>query len=113
MGIQGLINVKKALTNLNPNQVREQAESPLHVSLHATSEAGYERMEDYFLSGLNPSRRRQSSLLLSRAANALSGRQPDLNVYEAGMHVASGSLLFQPDRPELMVGKALSKYPHL
>jgi hypothetical protein len=113
MAIQGLINVKKALNTLNPNQIRELSENPLHVSLHAASEAGYSRMEDYFLSGLSPSRRRQSALLLSRGANTLLGRGPDLRVYEDGMAVPSGSLLFQPQRPELLIEKALTKYPDL
>src|SRR4051812_30477838 len=111
MAIQGLINVKKALNTLNPNQIRELSQNPLHVSLHATSEAGYNAMEDYFLSGLSPSRRRQSALLLSRAADTLSGRQPDVYVYEEGMIVRPDSLIFQPNRPELVVEKALAKYP--
>ena len=113
MAIQGLINVKKALNTLNPNQIRELSQNPLHVSLHATSEAGYNAMEDYFLSGLSPSRRRQSALLLSRPADTLSGRQPDVHVYEEGMIVRPESLIFQPNRPELVVEKALAKYPDL
>ncbi len=112
MAIQGLVNIRKALTSLNPNEVREMSERPARVALHAGSQEAFHRMEDFFLSELSPAKRRESAVLLARATSTLS-QTPDLNVFDEGIVAPTGSLIFQPDRPAVLVEKALKTHPDL
>ncbi len=112
MALQGLVNIRKALTSLNPNEVRERSERPVRVALHAGSQEAFERMENFFLRDLSPARRRQSAVLLSRATSSLA-QQPDLNVYDEGIVTPPGSLIFQPDRPRVFIDKTLATHTDL
>lgn len=62
----GLINIKKAISNLNPDQVRQLSQQQLTVGIRAWSPEAYGHVEEFLLAGLSPDRRRQSSLLLRR-----------------------------------------------
>ena len=112
MPFQGLVNIRKALTTLNPHEVREKSERPVRVALHADSQESFAQMEDFFLRDLGPARRRQSAVLLSRATSPIAQR-PDLDVYHAGIVAAPGALIFQPDRPEMLINKALANHSDL
>ncbi len=112
MAFQGLINIRKALTSLNPHEVREMSERPVRVALHAGNQEAFQRMEDFFLRDLSPSRRRASAVLLSRATSTLA-QTPDVNVFDEGITAPPGSLIYHADRPGVLVDKALAKYPDL
>src|SRR5438270_4102691 len=98
MALQGLTNIRKALTALNPNEVRDRSEHTVRVALHAGNQEAFQRMESFFLRDLSPARRRQSAVLLSRATSQLS-QKPDLDVYDEGIDAPRGALIFHPDHP--------------
>lgn len=113
MGVQGLIHVRKALTALNPKQVRELSDRPVRVALHAGSQESYGRMEDFFLSDLSPGRRRESALLLTRAPITAQGNTVDIQVYDEGVIAPAGALIFRPDRTDQFVTRVLDKHEDL
>lgn len=111
--LDALMNIKKAISTLNPRQIREMSEQPVRVALHAQSQEAYQRMENFFLQDLSPSRRRQSALQLVRAPIPVLGQSFDIAVYDEEMAVPEGGLIFRPAHPRLMVRHALSEYPQL
>ncbi len=113
MKLDGLINIKKAISTLNPNEVRDMSERSLRIALHASNGEAFNRLENFFLRDLTPARRRHSALLLTRAPLSLGAAPPDLHVYDEAMIAPSGSLLFHPDRPQQFVFKTLSQHPQL
>ena len=105
---QGLMNIKKALSTLNPKQVREMSERPLHIALNAPSPEAYQHMENFFLRDLSPARRRESSYSLTRGAAV--GGNYDLVVSDQSLPTAPHALLFEHDRPHHIVSRILDKH---
>lgn len=112
MSYEGLINIRKAITTLNPRQVREIGERTLSVALHAPDDASYRQMEEFLLQDLKPGRRRDSSMLLMRGSNSRSDAH-DLTIYHEAVESPQKSLIYHPDRPEAVVHNTLAKHPDL
>jgi hypothetical protein len=108
---QGLTNIRKALSTLNPNQVREMSERSVHVVLHAGSENAYQQMESFLLRDLRPARRRESAALITRGGGASAGDSHEIEIYDENVPSPSGALIFRPERPLYVVEKTLIKYP--
>ena len=98
MSVKGLMNIRKALSALNPKQVREMSERPVRVALHAGSQEAYQRMENFFLRDLSPARRRVSAGLLTRAPIPVLAQRYDLDIYDEGMVTTTEALVFRVDR---------------
>lgn len=113
MSIQGLVNIRKALGTLNPQQVREISDRPIRIALHAGSQESYQRMENFFLRDLSPARRRQSAVLLTRAPIPVLAERYEVAVYDEGMPAPHSALVFQSDRPQRLVQKTLAMHPEL
>ena len=113
MSIQGLVHVRKALNALNPKQVRELAERPVRVALHAASQESYGRMENFFLQELSPARRRESAMLLTRAPIAPLAQGADLAVYDEGVLAPVGALIFRPEHTEQFIKTVLKTHEEL
>ena len=112
MGIQGLVNIKKAISTLNPSQVREMAESHVVIGLHAATPESYIRMEDFLLQDLSPARRYISSALIVRDPGSLLGQSnADVNIYDQSVAAPVHGLIYHPDRPQRLIESALSKHP--
>lgn len=111
--LDALMNIKKAVSSLNPHQIREMADRNVRVALHAQSQEAYQRMESFFLQDLGPARRRESALQLVRAPIPVLGQGFDIAVYDEDMATPSHALIFRPAHPRLMVHRALSEHPHL
>ncbi len=111
MAIQSLTNIRKALSTLNPNQVREMSEKSVHVSLHAGSEDAHRRIESFLLKDLRPARRQESASLITRGTGSSLGDAHHIDIYDESVPSPSGALIFRPERPLYMVEKALVKYP--
>src|SRR5581483_9769243 len=113
MSVHGLVNIRKALSTLNPKQVREMSERPLHIALHAASQESYQRMENFFLRDLSPARRRQSAPLLTRAPIPVLAQPYEFAVYDEGLVAPPGALVFQPDQTHHFVERTIEAYPDL
>jgi hypothetical protein len=112
--IEGLINIKKAISTLNSNTVREQAGQRVLVGLHASNPESYARMENFLLAELSPARRHESAGTLVRSPGMILGQPAaDINIYDEGIVAPAQALIFRPDRPHLVVEKTLAKYPDL
>jgi hypothetical protein len=112
--VEGLINIKKAVTALNPKQVREMSEHPLRIALHASNQEAYQRMENFFLQDLSPARYRDSALLLTRAPiPVISQTNQEIAIYDESSIAPANALIFHPDRPHTLVEKTLSKHAEL
>jgi hypothetical protein len=108
-----LQQVRQAVGNLNPNEVRETAERPLVIRLEASSEAGYASMERFFApAGISPKKRAEVVRALFRADRAAPGR-PDVAIYEAGLPAPPEAVPFYPDSPERTVAEILSRHEDL
>lgn len=112
MSIGGLINIRNAISKLNPKQVRELSERPLRIALYAGSPYGYERMEDFFLNELSPNRRRESAPALLRGP-APRASDFDLSIYDESVSAPPRAPVFQPGRTAAMVEKILDKHHDL
>lgn len=113
MSFQALGNIRKALSTLNPKQVRDLGERHVHIALHANSQEAYQRMENFFLRDLSPARRRESALLLTRAPIYASGQQYDFPVFDEAVAAPHGAPIFRPDNTHRFVEKTLATYPDL
>jgi hypothetical protein len=112
--LEGLVNIKKAISTLNSKQVRDQAEQRVLVGIHASNAESYARMENFFLTELNTARRSASSASLVRSPGTILGQPAaDINIYDEGIPAPAQGLIFHPDRPMVVVEKTLAKHPEL
>jgi hypothetical protein len=82
MAIAVFSQVKKALSNLNPKEVRDIAERPLKVGLVAASAESLGRMETYFAPPhLSAERRAEAVRMLVRGG----GPDCDIEIYESSL----------------------------
>jgi hypothetical protein len=106
MGIQGLVNIKKAISSLNPDQVRQLAAHEARIALVADNAEAFERMERFLLRDLSPDRARQSSRLLARQPNPPAGAY-DLTLYDEETIAPPNSFVFRGANPEQVVEQVL------
>ena len=109
MATKVLQQVRQAVSNLNPNEVRQAAERPLAIRLVAANSAGYAAMED-FLSppSFSGKKRWEQIQALYREDDPGAPEQFDLEIHEAGLPRPEDVFLFIPDDPERMVTEILS-----
>jgi hypothetical protein len=114
MGIEGLINIKKAISTLNSQHVREIADQHVLVGLHAATPEAFARLENFLLADLSLARRQDSSALIVRSPGSTLGQSnTDINIYDEGVIAPAKGLIFHPDRPRQLVDKVLSTHPSL
>jgi len=112
MGLEALVHIRKAISTLNPHQVREMSERPVRIALYARSHEAYHRMEQFFLQDLSPARRSQSATQLVRAPIA-PGQPVDMAVYDYDMVVPPNGLLLPHANTQEFVCHALAQRPDL
>ncbi len=113
MNMQGLLNIKKAISTLNPKEVRQQSERQTHIALYASNPQTYERMEDFLLRELSPGRRSESAVSISRDPHPATALSYDLSIYDAHSAAPSHGLIFDPNNPERLVTDVLDTHGDL
>ncbi|MDQ2839682.1 MAG: hypothetical protein M3Y72_01305 [Acidobacteriota bacterium] len=113
MKLDALVNIKKAISTLNPNEVREMSERPLRIVLHASNGEGYNRLEQFFLRDLSPARRLKSAPSLTRAPLPAGSAPADMHVYDEASVAPPQALVFHADHSHQFVLRALSLHPQL
>lgn len=117
MSIQVFQNIKDAIRNLNPEDIRKHTERPLRVFLSAEREHEYREMEEFFMPReLSNAKRAQVLRLVYRASDgAVPVDQNDLeiNYDDSGAFAASGQFAFDPAAPHAMIDQILRSRPDL
>ena len=89
------LELKHALSNLRPHEVRQTADRHLAIGLVATSSAGYKAMEDFFAPpGTSPDRRAEILAMLHRAGDPGIPERFDLVLYEHQLPRAENAFTF-------------------
>lgn len=106
--------VKEALRNLNPNEVRESAQRPFQLVLHASGPRMYEQMENFFSPAqtLSDARRAHASHLVRRDSATSTGDV--IRVYEKGVPQTAGAgFTYDTMNPDRVVCDILESRPEL
>jgi len=120
MSIQVFDNIKDAIRDLDPEDIRRHTERPVRFFLYANRESDYRAMEQFLVpSDLSPAKRAQVLRLIYRATE---GSAPsdhnDLEIFygQPGEAAESGSanvFTFDPVKPSATVGSILRQRPDL
>src|ERR1700683_2663829 len=97
MPIPVLRQVKQALANLNPGDVRESAMKPVRVGLVAASHESITGMETYLVPPHLSAQRRVEALQMLQLGH---GEVCDVVIYEASLRRAARGFSFDFDDPE-------------
>ncbi len=113
MPLRYVRHVKDALGWLKPHEVREKAEKPVRVALHAESDLAFFRMQSFFEPpGWSPARRAEVSTALERAEPGQSS-EADLHIWSAEMTHPRGALTFDWQQPGHLVDRAIRRHEDL
>ncbi len=113
MPLRYLRHVRDALGWLKPHEVREKAEKPVRVALHAESDLAFFRMKSFFdPQGWSPARRAEIATVLERGA-AGQPNEADLHIWSAEMPHPRGALTFDWQQPERLVARAIREHEDL
>lgn len=106
--------LRQAISDLNPDNVRSAAERYLAIRIVAVSEESYRAIEEFLLPApASAGRRLEQSLVLHRNGDMASPDRFDLEIYEAGLEVPSHAFAFDPERPERVVEEILARREEL
>jgi hypothetical protein len=120
MSIQVFKNIKEAVRNLDPADIRRHTERPLRLFLYADTERDYRQMEDFLVpQNLSPAKRAQVRRLIYRAseAGAVPSEKNDLEIYfEQAPDLESEEFnifAFDPANPAATIYQVLQRRPDL
>jgi len=120
MSVKVLQNIREALGNLNPEEIRRHTERPLRIFLYAHSENAYRQMEDYLAPRrLSPARRAEVQQVIYRASeNFYPSANHDLEIYFEDSPIgelnrANQVFAFLGHAPEQTVHAVLARRPDL
>ena len=111
-GAKMLTQVREAISNLNPHDVRDIADRPFALELYAADNPGYWKMERFFVPAeASVERRAEIRRVIFRAGEA--NAPSIIRIYEEGMTPAADGFVFDPDNPERTVEEILEKHQDL
>ena len=109
-----ITNVRKAITHLNPQEIRDLAEAPATLALVAGSEDSFRRLEEFFLApGFSPARRMEAGTRVRRAQPSEAFAAHEIAVYATNLAVPAGGFAFHPGDPERTVNEIIHRNPDL
>ncbi len=105
--------IRQAVEQLNPQEVREHAEVDIWVRLNATSETAYREMEAFFLpAGVSPAKHREMMAAVYRRQHE-GPADPQVDVYQEGLERPLDSVVFNPRRPGDLIVDILAEKQEL
>lgn len=104
-----LSQIRQAVEQLNPNEVREHAEVDLWVRLNATSEESYRAMEAFFSPPTASAEKRREIFKAVYRRQHEGPEEPHLDIYELGLEGPAGSFVFNPKRPGELIEDILAE----
>ncbi|MEZ5352524.1 MAG: hypothetical protein R2762_07790 [Bryobacteraceae bacterium] len=114
MSTRILTQIREAIEQLNPADVRETAERPLAIQLTAASSAGYAAIED-FLAPRTVSHQKRLELItyLYRAGDPGVPAHLDLDIYERGLPAPPDGFTFDRRQPGRFIQDVLTRKDEL
>lgn len=108
MSIAVLKQIRHALSNLNPEEVRGEARRPVRIRLMAPAPETYGRMETFLCPmRLAPARRAEVSRMILRG----SGSGPaEIEFWDESLLRPADAFAFPAERPEQIVGPVLNRH---
>jgi len=108
-----LMQIRDALSNLNPSEVREQARLPVSIELFASTPKTHEEMANYFAPSSQMSSERYTEVSgLIRRGNE-SAVPAVIRIYEEGVAHPPGAFVYERAKPEKVVCDILEQHPEL
>jgi len=108
-----LSQIRQAVEQLNPNEVREHAETDIWVRLNAASEQSYREMEAHFLPDSASLEKRREALRSVYRRQHEGPDTPHIDVYDMGLDRPAGSFVFNPARPDELAAEILAEKQEL
>jgi hypothetical protein len=105
-----LQQLRDAIGNLNPAEVRESAHRPVSLELHATNPTTRLQMENFFAPAETLSETRRSEV---KATVRSAGEGGLIKIYEAGLVKPPDGFIYQPGNPDTVVLDVLQAKPDL
>ena len=110
MALAVLSQVRHALANLNPGEVRAAAEREVRLGIVAPTLEAMGRMESFFIpSHLSPERRAEAAQVLIRGGSS----GCDLEIYDSSVLRPAQAFSFNPEAPEDCVRRILKQREEL
>lgn len=110
MTTQIIQQIRRAISHLNPNEIRQTAERRVRILLEAHSSATYAAMEDFLLPALVSREKRMAAVhTVTRACDSAAAGRFHLVFYERGILPPEGwtpdtdAFCFDPGHPERLV----------
>src|SRR5437870_4843161 len=115
MPVRVLKEIRAAVANLNPQEVRASAERSLDIGLVASSDAAFAAMEEFLLppEKISHLRRNDALPILHRAGQRGIPDRFDLVLCEAGLPCPENEFTFHMDNPMRTVREILDESPEL
>ena len=113
MGPAFLTQIRQALHNLNPSEVRELAERPVQVGLVASSAQSLGQMESFFTARLSPERRAEAARILVRGGDRPGSAPCDVQIYDGSLLRPAAAFSFDPEAPDACVRRIVRAHPDL
>ena len=105
-----LTTVGKAISKLNPNEVRTQSERPVHIGLAAVHEFRQAEMRRFLLAdGMTKDRMLQSAEHLHQISPEVTIPQFDIDLWEEGIPRPKHGFTFYPSNPQRTVEQILEQ----
>jgi hypothetical protein len=112
MGTRMIKQVKDAIGNLNPHEVRDLADRPVSIELYATSNRAYEEMESFFVpSNISEAKRCELRSVLHRAGDVPCPGV--IEIWEQGVIKPPHAYIFYRDHPHQTVEEIVKDHPEL
>ncbi len=104
-------SVKQAIGNLDPQEVRNEAERPFRIGLHASNDASFHEMQRFFEpANASDQRLMEIDSILRRANN---GEPYDIEIFSQELIASDHGYSFSPVNPERTVREVLARRPDL
>jgi hypothetical protein len=114
MELTMLSQIKKALQNLNPEEVRSLAARRPSIGIVAPTAERLWRIEEYLCPpALSPAKRAEVSRMIHRITAAERPDACDIEIWDDSLAAPSHVFSFDPDRPERTVEAVLQRRPDL
>ena len=120
MSVQVIQNIKEAIGNLDPEEIRRHTERPLRVFLYAYSDEAYRQMDEFFAPPeLSDARRIALRRIICRASEGYSPTEKnDLEVYfedspYGELARTNNVFAFHPENPQRTIHEVLAVRPDL